>query len=700
MVHKNRTLHELSSKNFSRTPNGLIFTNDLKTVYSIFLICLDLKEKKQNNDTKLFLLTQFTKHFHFTFSYQEAIKAMGQLELKVDMNTTCINVSYNIKPSLARHLLTLFMSAKLLHTPQDRTRSEPKEKVLFQPTPKGVAVLQKYVRDIGLKRIPDILLSSFNSMKLFTFERSSITDSIIHSDYLIHILFTKTMGAKPNVWSPTNPDDPLPCLSSLLEYTNNDDTFTFEKSKPEQGWQSQIENMDINDSKRVSPLAHRFFTNPDSESHTQYYVSDRGIRLFQNKAFGTSKKITIKYTFTTKAIWQWIMDCTDIMHVKEAVSLAALFLKMGLIVPVLLQPSRTDKKKFQISRSSFFTLSELGWDLVSWKSCKSNNVLAPNSRPMGLDFTFTGHVTVRDERKTLDENESFPQDILISSTDHSLNKFDYVLNDPGMRYLFRRHLEREFCAENLDVFIEIKRFLKKMTILKKLIDSKHGNKITNFSASKSNIVKIIDSALTKQANDCLEMAYHIYSSYIMIGSPYQLNIHHGLRQNISNIMLHPHSPLSGHFPISLNYSLLESTESSSASFSSMDSTTLREPPGVMLKPSITFSNEDCLYQKEGSKQQSRENKPAPLTLAKLHSSDVLVENSRTILQDRCDDVKNHSVTSCSLPATLKVLRRLYPFLEDVSDEMYKLMNNDSFQKFTKSDVYKEASTLIEIQKKC
>ena len=99
MVDKNRTLHELSSKNFSRTPNGLIFTNDLKTVYSIFLICLDLKEKKHSSDTKSFLLTAFTKHFHFTFTYQEAIKAMGQLELKVDMNTTCINVSYNIKPS-------------------------------------------------------------------------------------------------------------------------------------------------------------------------------------------------------------------------------------------------------------------------------------------------------------------------------------------------------------------------------------------------------------------------------------------------------------------------------------------------------------------------------------------------------------------------------------------------------------------------
>ena len=700
MASKNRTLHELSSKNFSRTPNGLIFTNDLKTMYSIFLICLELKEKKHSNDTKSFLFTPFSKHFPFTFSYQEAIQAMGQLELKVDMNTTCINVSYNIKPSLAFHLLTLFMSSKLLHTPQDRTRNEPKEKVLFQPTPKGVAILQKYVRDIGLKRIPDILLSSFNSMELFTFERSSVTDSIIHSDYLMHILFIKMMGVKPNVWSPTKPNDPLPCLSLLLEYANNDDTFTFEKSKPEQGWQSQIGNVDINNSERVSPLAHRFFTNPDSESHIQYYVSDTGIRLFENKAFGTSKKITIKYSFTTKAIWQWVMDCTEIMHVKEAVSLAALFLKMGLIVPVLLPPSRTDKKKFQISRSSFFTLSKLGWDLVCWKGYKSNNIRAPNGDIIDLDISLTSHVSAGDEKTTLEENDGFAQELLISSSNHSLNKLDYVLNDPGMRYLFRRHLEREFCVENLDVFIEIKRFLKKMTILKRLIDSKRGNKKINIGTSKNNVVKTIDSALMKQANECLEMAYHIYSSYIMIGSPYQLNIHHNLRQSITDIMLHPQSPLLERFPTSLDDSLLESTESNSSSVGSTDGHTLQELPEVILKPSKTSWNEDSLFQKQTPYQISKELKPAPLNLADAHCNETSLEQSNIILRYSSDDAEDYNGTHNSLPATLKILRKLYPLFESVSNEMYKLMNNDSFQKFTKSDVYKEANSLIEIQEKC
>ena len=324
------TLHELASKSFSRTPNGLLFTNDLKTVYSLLLICLDLKEESAESKS---ILNAFNKNYPFTFTVKTAIEKMGKLELSVNMSATCMSMSYAIKPALARHLLELFMSAKLLHTPADRTRSEPKEKVLLQPTPKGVAILQKYVKDIGLKKIPDIVLSSFNSLDFFTFERSSVTDSIIHSDYLIHILFIRMMGPYPNVWSPTKPADKVPSLGTLLEYDN--DSFTFENleysgangfisdianqnlhENIDNSWLSQIPEKELQKEDRVSPFAHRFFTNPDSDSHIQYYVSDSGVRLFKSKIFG-KHKTAIDYSFTSKSLWQWLMDCTDIMYPKD-----------------------------------------------------------------------------------------------------------------------------------------------------------------------------------------------------------------------------------------------------------------------------------------------------------------------------------------------------------------------------------------------
>lgn len=194
------TLHELASKTFSRTPNGVIFTDDIKMIYSTFLICLNLRE--ESPELKRWYSPFGKSHHAFSFSMEEGVERMGNLKISVDMTTTSIEICYNIQPELAYHLIKTFMEAKLLHTPADRTRSMPKNKSILQPTPKGVGILQKYVRRIGLKSSPPILLSDFNSMEIFTFERSPVTDSIIYSNRLICILLNKMMGSGPNVWSP------------------------------------------------------------------------------------------------------------------------------------------------------------------------------------------------------------------------------------------------------------------------------------------------------------------------------------------------------------------------------------------------------------------------------------------------------------------------------------------------------------------
>ncbi|KAG0669089.1 hypothetical protein C6P45_004161 [Maudiozyma exigua] len=567
--------HELSSKGFSYTPSGSIFTNDIKSVYSVFLICMDLQD--HNSTTKGFF-TSFSKNYPYSFSVDDAINQMRNFQLSSSTNSTHVSISYQMSERLAKHLLNIFMSAKLIHCPADRTRSIPKEKVLLQPTPKGVAILKKFAKDVGLKVLPQVLSSNINSMELFTFERSSASDSIIHSDYLIHILFIKLMGISPNVWSPSNPSDPLPALADLLECPN--DTFTFEsinlpsigcdnsssdevKSDPSIGsWSEQIQEDKLLAKDRKSLFAHKFFTNPDSDSHVQYYVSNSGIRLFKSKTFGDNN-IVIDYTFTTKAIWQWLLDCTDIAYPQEAIAVAALFLKVGLMVPILLPPSETSRKKFTISRSAYFTLSKLGSDIVQWRDnskgiknsqYKNLKIETPKEVTIDTGFVTTGSVIITDEKKILSNNI----DAVVSRElfGNFPNLHD-ILRDPGMRYLFRLNLEKKFCVENLDSYIDIKKFLKKMSLLRNIMETRSNNdlqsKTTFGPSSKNDIISAINSALFKQANECLEIAYRIYSSYIMIGAPYQLNIDHTLREKISSVMFHPKSPISDNFesPISV-----------------------------------------------------------------------------------------------------------------------------------------------------
>lgn len=711
-TNSKRMLHELASKSFSRTPNGLIFTGELKDVFSVLLVCLELTEAPKENSRRLF--APFTKCFPFSFSFQEAVSKMNDLKLHVDMNATTMTISYAIKSDLAYSLLKTFMDAKLLHTPADRTRDEPKERVLLQPTPKGVAILRKYVRHVGLKSIPPILKSNLNSMELFTFERSSVTDSIIHSDYFIHLLFIKLMGSHPNVWSPTSVGDKLPALSTLIECS--DDTFTFENLEcnfnevlpsssvvvpRDTDVSSDLNNQELHDEGRQSPLAHKYFTNPDSDAHVQYYVSGTGLRLSKAKPFG-KHKTTIDYCFTTKALWQWLMDCTDIMHPKEAVSIASLFLKHGLMVPILLSPSENTKKKFHVNKQSYYTLSKTGRDIVQWNSESSVKnsihdssglkIEMPKRSVISTTFALTGSYIIGDETKSLDQTSTSDSEETYSNfNQQAVLDLNEILRDPGMRYLFRTHLEKEFCVENLDVYIEIKKFLKRMTVLKELIESRNITKCNRMKLrsqrpSESNISNTINSALIKQANECLAIAYHIYSSYIVIGAPCQLNIDHDLRESINKVMLHPQSPLSNLFPGAI--SVLENELNLDAGKISSN-TASTSVPHITLKQPTAIAYSDLKLPQPLRYSTSRGPKPKPLDLGgKSSNAPTCSSEFFQIPPTPTDEVVSN---------TLKVLRQLFPLLDTVAKRMYRLMKMDSMPKFANSEAYEEAAALMSLQ---
>lgn len=679
-------INDGASRTFTRTPSGMTFTKDMKTIFSVFIICLDLKDEAKPSNRWFFPLQK--TYYAYSFSLEEGIDVMQNLQLTVDMTTTLVDISFKIQPEVAYDLIRSFMEAKLLHTPADRTRNVPKAKCILQPTPKGVGILQKYVRDIGLKNLPPILLSDCNSMEVFTFERSSMTDSIIYSDPLVYILLNKMMGSSPNVWSPTNPHEKIPPLSKLLEY--NTDMFSFENvqfqgcpgsmSKPQEhrpSWLDQIPEEKLHDEDRVSPFAHKYFTNPDSDSHVQYYSIDGGLRISKSKTFG-NPKVVFDYCFTTKAIWQWMMDCTDIMYPKDAVSAAALFLKAGLIAPISLPPSENFGRRFFISRTSYYTLTRRAWDVVQWNTARGiresiRNLSNVTSDRRGSVTTLT---SIENDRRGTKRPASSIRDSegTAYAPDNEITGIDDILRDPGMKYLFRQHLENEFCSENLEAFVDIKKFLRKMGLLKKLIESKNAsdlkNKKTRARCSGSNIRAAIDSALARQANECLELGYHIYSSYIAVNSPYQLNIDHGLRESINTVMLHSK-------PVSACEQKI---------CSNLDSFRNDVPqPGHQIDSACESSP-------------GQRSEPASQSVYAVLDSNA---SSLTIPSDPGDKknmlyVEETFTDDEKLAKTFKVLKGLYPLLKAVNQDLYHLMRQDSLQKFKASSLYQEAASFMEV----
>ncbi|SCV02119.1 LAMI_0G16072g1_1 [Lachancea mirantina] len=656
---------KLASTTFKRTSNGLICSDELRKVFSVLLICLNLKERPSPNRMKMF--SNLHRHHSFTFYMKEAIDTMASFKLNVNLNITSVTVSYAIHSELATCLLATFMDAKLIHAPGDRTRVTPKDKVLLQPTPKGVAILMKFVRQIGLKELPPILTSPLNSMELFSFERSAMTDAIIHSDYFVSLLFSKLMGDTPNEWSPSKKSDKLPSLSQLIEC--DDESFTFESfDLPRNGLTVDSSNTrrsptspPNHDETRESPLAHRFFTNPDSTAHVQYYVSSSGLRLLGSKTVGGD---VVDVLFTTKAMWQWLMDCTDIMYPREAVTVMSLFLRNGLIRPIYSINTENYRGKFSIGSKCFYTLTESGFETLGWKQM---NKLKKNRRSLYGLSAQTSFISLADSatlmKKKACELKEF-NDVTILKQTVAYVDLSHILKDPGMRHLFRNHLESEYCAENLDVYFEIKKFLKRMTILKDLMDLKSHRSQDKRRVSRARqfndiIVITTNSALLKQANECLEIAYQIFSSYITVGAPFQLNIDHCLRESITEVVLNPQ-------------------------------------PCLYTKGAANSGRIECTAVKNDNDEfhaSSCDETEAKSVALQAISGPA---NVSSFSSDTCQSYQHGGSAEETLTGILKTLRQLYPLFESVGRRIYRLMKVDSLPKFTKSEAFQAAASTLNL----
>ncbi|CDK29530.1 unnamed protein product [Kuraishia capsulata CBS 1993] len=630
---KQKTLHETVSRRFNRTRNGSIFSKDIKDVFATLLLCLDLKEDAKLKTTLLGFQVQ--KSYPYSFTMERAVSQMEDLSVGSQLHDTNTTISYKIKAGLAKSLLELFMDAKLLHCPTDRTRHKPKAGCLLQPTPKGVYILHSFCKIIGIKgnRMPSILKSNFNSMILINFDRDPRTDTIIYSNYLLRLIFLKITEAEPNVWKPTNWPDPIPPISDL----NDEDCFEFSSFSSHFDFSSGISASPLKESTTfpspeqvksvtpmVSPFAHKFFTNPGSSAQIQYYVSNKGVRVFKDKSFDCGE---VDYCFTGKALIQWFMDCTDTMYPREAVGLAELLQKDQLIEPIVSPPSVNKKDHFLATADAYYTIGPMGREITYWPIKRFERFSSPSR---------TGNGPSKPEPPSLEASEGSSSDSR-SIPNISLLR---VLRDPGLRYLFEAHLKEDFCSENLKVYTEIKNLERKMNALRKLLMIKqqektvpHRGERTPPAAATDMQNRTINAAISKLTSECLSKAYNIYSSYLTVGAPYEVNIDHDLRFKITNTLMHPQSPLAeSFFPVN----------------------------DEELSPNSTSADESLCENQKGWDKFESPNSPLD------------------------------GATSSSL----YILRKVELIFSEIKREMYFLLENDSLPKFFSSEVYKDASATV------
>ena len=696
---KQKASSQVSLKTLTRTPAGKVYHHDLKSIYAVLLCCLDLKDTAKNVSSALLKLT-LKKTQAYSFSVKRAIHVMSNLEIDLQYNLTLTKLSYEISTKFAFELLQIFYTAKLLHCPDDRTcKKLTNEKQILQPTPKGVAILHQFCLKMGVPNIssiklPQILKSSFNSMQLIEFERHSRTDSIIHSENSDKLLFIQLMGPSMNIWSSKNGPDPIADLGSFLKVESRasdhiygscerddgvnpleSDVAFFEYLKQRQQEQVEVpKEADIIVDEEVSkeqppiksvcsPFYHRFFTNPDSDSHVQYYVSNKGLRFSRKKTITlNSNEKTINNCFAGKALIQCILDCTDVMYYQEALKVANVFMKLKLISCESLDESSLFG--FLPSKDYIYSLTELGYQIVKWN---------PPEIRKGTHSAWS--------------SDSGIQSVEIASPSTiSLSK---VLKDPALKYLFRKFMSDNICIENLRVYDDIVDFHKKITVLRKMLSLKDREKVkfvkqletvdlfkdtdlAQFQVSALQHKKLtIYTAINKLSEYCLSKVYTIFAMYISEDAPSEINIDSKLRFEVKNMIQE-----NGEFSSPcLNISELKNKINSE----------IFQTPGD--DSETEFSKKVPLSVEHASLEKSSSNSSIPE--GEINLMKPIPELTLNLKHPKGLEIPPASPTEILFGPKLKFLEDVYVLYEEIRIKVYRMMETDSRAKFLASEQFKE-----------
>ncbi|KAG5359145.1 Protein SST2 [Yarrowia sp. C11] len=419
-------------------------TRSFLSLFSTFLLSLKLSK----SGLKVGFL--ISKSYPFAFSMEDGVKVLTTLEL--DPGSRAVSIKCHISESRAKSLLAQFMVARLIHCPEDRTRDSPAPNVPLQPTAKGLYVLSQHLQANPVpasqqKNVSALLSSNYNTMTCVTLVRDS-NDVISTSKYLTLLLFQRLAGKTPNLYSANDIGD-------------------------------------LEDG-RQSPYHHRYFTHPDSEAVTQYYVSSVGVRLLETTRDCDSKNPV--FYFSGKAAWQWIMECCEVVKGLEIIDILQEFTTAGFIErlnPESREYGDTDSdsissQKFVCSKAAKYCFTVSGMSVAGWTSNLPATPLSSGfpkfvkSRILhGIEVTKEELVELQEidqaTNTTLDAATGRPVEVPKDDSDteskresreerilgykHENPSLATILQDPGLTLLFRDYLESSHCVENHTVYV-------------------------------------------------------------------------------------------------------------------------------------------------------------------------------------------------------------------------------------------------------
>lgn len=268
---------------------------------------------------------RFTKYDH-TFTSEEAINNLGSLKFSQSNRmpdpkdpsrivTTTTTTTFSMAKEMARSVCQRFVDARFVESVDGKySQMFPLKGALYQLTPKGINILQRFCQRNGItaRHVIEVLESPRNTMQLVNLERDTDTDKLSHDRATIEVIFRRFAGQDgPNVKSSVSSSD----SDSLSDYSNG----------------------------------------------------MVGVKMARERKVGDKM---CSNTFTGKGAVDWLMDCSTTIEPRETVLIAELFVKYGLVTTLQEDRSMPQAENsfvaFHPSKNAIYSITERGQRVCGW----------------------------------------------------------------------------------------------------------------------------------------------------------------------------------------------------------------------------------------------------------------------------------------------------------------------------------------------
>lgn len=312
LIGTDKTMHQTSSRLLRMTDDDRPFTRDFKDLFATLIVSLLPLSAHRVRLSKV----------EYTFLSEDAINNLGSLKFSQSNRmpdpkdpsrivTTTTTTTFSMAKDMARSICQRFVEARFIESADGKYQQVYNMKgSVWQLTPKGITVLDRFCSRNGIQQKQVVELSSMHSTQLVILERDQQTDKLLHDWGTIEVIFRRFVGT---------------------------------------------------DGRNVKASV----TAADSDSLHDYKDGLNGVKMAAERKVNGK---TYSDTFTGKATTEWLMDCSTIVDRREIIEIASLFVEYDLIEPVVqdraFMSQNAGYNLFQPTKHAIYQLTARGRELI------------------------------------------------------------------------------------------------------------------------------------------------------------------------------------------------------------------------------------------------------------------------------------------------------------------------------------------------